>query len=434
MQPIDVPPDDLATVIAVLEAHVPDVEVRAFGSRVRFTARETSDLDLVLMTDRPLGPEQLEALRDAFSESSLPFRVDVIDWSDTGERWRHVIERESILLRTRPRAVRLRPPWPRVQVADLIARRALRVDAGLRARGDQLSDEGVPLARPHNVMAGFDFADAERLPLADVERFEDLLSRPGDVVFVNHDATRRVAFVSPRVERFVYSARLCLWRCLQPAEIDPRWLFYWMHSREFRAQCASVAVQTETTEYVALTDQRRMHLTLPPLGEQRAVAAVLAAFDERIASNARVSATLEATTQALFKSWFRDFDPMRIRGDRRAAGVPSDVVALFPDRFEDSPLGPIPAGWPVVPRANLARLELGGVLTAPTAGRMERDDTRVVVPPLRLRRRFAEHVQPMRARQAQAETESRILAATRDALLAGLVSGEIRVPGLDPSA
>jgi hypothetical protein len=65
---------------------------------------------------------------------------------------------------------------------------------------------------------------------------------------------------------------------------------------------------------------------------------------------------------------------------------------------------------------------------------MERDDTRVVVPPLRLRRRFAEHVQPMRARQAQAETESRILAATRDALLAGLVSGEIRVPGLDPSA
>ena len=58
MRPIDLPPADLDTVRRILRDHAPGLEARAFGSRVSWTARETSDLDLVLMTESPLdtGP------------------------------------------------------------------------------------------------------------------------------------------------------------------------------------------------------------------------------------------------------------------------------------------------------------------------------------------------------------------------------------------
>ena len=87
-------PHDLATVQAILRQHVSEHEVRAFGSRVRWTARETSDLDLAIMTDTPLAPERMADLREAFSESDLPFKVDLMDWAVTGEAFRRVVEQD----------------------------------------------------------------------------------------------------------------------------------------------------------------------------------------------------------------------------------------------------------------------------------------------------------------------------------------------------
>lgn len=77
----------------ILARHLPGLDVRAFGSRVEGTAGKTSDLDLVLMTDRPLPLEVIGRLRDAFSESDLPFRVDLVDWSAIGEDFRAVIRK-----------------------------------------------------------------------------------------------------------------------------------------------------------------------------------------------------------------------------------------------------------------------------------------------------------------------------------------------------
>ena len=68
MQPIDVSPTKLETVREILGQHVPELEVRAFGSRVDWTARETSDLDLVLMTDAPFDIGQIVALKGRFHQ------------------------------------------------------------------------------------------------------------------------------------------------------------------------------------------------------------------------------------------------------------------------------------------------------------------------------------------------------------------------------
>ncbi len=98
MKGIEIHPKDLATVLAILEAHVPGVEVRAFGSRVGGNARRTSDLDLVLMTERPLPPGRMADLREAFSESDLPFKVDLVDWAATKDRFRKIIEERFVVV------------------------------------------------------------------------------------------------------------------------------------------------------------------------------------------------------------------------------------------------------------------------------------------------------------------------------------------------
>ena len=65
--------------------------------------------------------------------------------------------------------------------------------------------------------------------------------------------------------------------------------------------------------------------------------------------------TLEAMAQALFKSWFIDFDPVRAKMEGRDTGLPDQIADLFPDCLVDSPLGPIPEGWEAKPLSALAR-------------------------------------------------------------------------------
>ena len=79
---IDVSPDQLRLVRSILSVHVAGIEVRAFRSRVDGSAKPHSDLDLAVMTEKPLSPRIAALLREAFSESDLPFRVDIIDWAE----------------------------------------------------------------------------------------------------------------------------------------------------------------------------------------------------------------------------------------------------------------------------------------------------------------------------------------------------------------
>ena len=98
---------------------------------------------------------------------------------------------------------------------------------------------------------------------------------------------------------------------------------------------------------------RQMTVQLPPLPEQRAIARVLGALDDKIELNRRMNETLEEMARALFKSWFVDFEPVRAKMEGRwrrgesLPGLPADLYDLFPDRLVDSELGEIPEGWGV---------------------------------------------------------------------------------------
>lgn len=102
MQPpgkLYLPVTDKRLVEEILQSHIPEYEVRAFGSRVHGRhLREFSDLDLAVMTDAPLDIARYSALKQAFSDSDLPFRVDIVDWAATDKPFRNIILAEYSVL------------------------------------------------------------------------------------------------------------------------------------------------------------------------------------------------------------------------------------------------------------------------------------------------------------------------------------------------
>ena len=101
---------------------------------------------------------------------------------------------------------------------------------------------------------------------------------------------------------------------------------------------------------------------MPPVEERECISSLIMALDNRIALLRETNATLEAIAQALFKSWFVDFDPVRARQQGLAPeGMDEATAALFPDGFEESELGLVPKGWATEALASLLRLHKGSV-------------------------------------------------------------------------
>ena len=95
---IDLRQEDLAIVQAILAKHVPDCEVWAYGSRVKSSSWKYSDLDLAVIGPSRLDPVRIYRLRDAFEESALDFRVDLLDWHTVSESFhRQMTERHEVV-------------------------------------------------------------------------------------------------------------------------------------------------------------------------------------------------------------------------------------------------------------------------------------------------------------------------------------------------
>lgn len=123
----------------------------------------------------------------------------------------------------------------------------------------------------------------------------------------------------------------------------PRFIFYTLlHRRSEIETLAEGSVQKNL--YVSTLG--KLEIQLPTLELQKKIASVLGSLDDRIVLLRETNATLEAIAQALFKSWFVDFDPVRAKMDGRIPeGMDEATAALFPDGVEESELGPVPSGW-----------------------------------------------------------------------------------------
>jgi len=124
---------------------------------------------------------------------------------------------------------------------------------------------------------------------------------------------------------------------------DVRFCYYLLRSIDFSGLNAGSGVPTLNRNHL-----HPMPMLRPPVSEQKQIAALLGALDDRITLLRETNATLEAIAQVLFKSWFVDFDPVHAKQQGRAPeGMDEATAALFPDSFEESELGFVPKGWKI---------------------------------------------------------------------------------------
>ena len=261
----------------------------------------------------------------------------------------------------------MRPKYSRATctpraISDLIGEGSLSIGDGYRAKNSELSMSGLPFARAGNIDGGFQFDGADRFPERDLARVGDKISKPADVVFTSKGTVGRLAFVRETTPRFVYAPQLCFWRSLAPDVIDARWLYYWMCGDEFREQISGVKGQTDMADYVSLTDQRQMAITLPPSSIQRASAGVLGALDDKIEQNRQTAGALERLARAIFRAWFVDFEPVKAKaaGAVSFPSMPQRVFDALPTRFDDSAIGPVPERWRVEAIGDVVTTKGGG--------------------------------------------------------------------------
>ena len=135
---------------------------------------------------------------------------------------------------------------------------------------------------------------------------------------------------------------------VDPSKAIPDYLLYAYLSPEFQEVIRQRTIHGSTVDRIPLIEFGSFPISVPPLNMQSEVVEILRALDDRITLLRETNATLEAIAQALFKSWFVDFDPVRAKQAGRAPeGLDEATAALFPDSFEESELGLVPRGWPV---------------------------------------------------------------------------------------
>ncbi len=135
---------------------------------------------------------------------------------------------------------------------------------------------------------------------------------------------------------------------------DCSFLFALLSTPEFESYIQNVTTGT-AVPHISAKQILDFEFRLPPAYVRAKVGEIVAALNERITLLRETNTTLEAIAQALFKSWFVDFDPVhaRARGEQ-PAGLAPEVAALFPDSFEESALGMVPKGWQAEPLDEIA--------------------------------------------------------------------------------
>ena len=176
-----------------------------------------------------------------------------------------------------------------------------------------------------------------------------------DLVFPHRGSIGEVGIVPADNKRYVLSSSLMKLRC-DPDKANPLFIYYFFKSETGRFELLKNSSQVGTPGIgQPLTSLKGICLRLPGAEEQGRIAEFLGALDDRITLLRETNATLEAIAQALFKSWFVDFDPVRAKQEGRTPeGMDEATAALFPDGFEESEFGLVPRGWRVSPLDEVA--------------------------------------------------------------------------------
>lgn len=282
--------------------------------------------------------------------------------------------------------------WPYKRVEEIALKVAMG-PFGSSIKVETFTDTGIPIISGQHLRdaeltdSEFNFITeehADSLKNANVQR--------GDVIFTHAGNIGQVAFIPnhSKYQRYVISQRQFYLRC-DTSIILPEFVVYYFKSPEGQHKLLANANQVGVPSIARPSSYlKTIEVPVPSIEEQQVVVRNIKALDVKIRANRRINQTLEAMAQAVFKSWFVDFDPVKariaaieqgqdpLRAAMRAISGKTDLeldqmprehhdqlaatASLFPDTMQESELGAIPKGWQVKRVGDLIELAYGKAL------------------------------------------------------------------------
>lgn len=222
---------------------------------------------------------------------------------------------------------------------------------------------GVRVIRGGDIRGGRITIDDDRRVTEEVSRqFRRTVLKGGEIVMNLIAEPGHTAIVPPELAGANVTRDVAVIPLLD--RVDHRYVNYCLRSPVSVGWFVS-RLQGSVTQKINLGTLADLPVRLPAIAEQRAIVRVLGSLDDKIELNRRMNETLEAMAQAIFKSWFVNFEPVRAKAEgRQPVGMDAATAALFPDSFEGPELGEIPRGWGVGTLGAVAGVNMRSITAA----------------------------------------------------------------------
>lgn len=375
MTSIDITPVARSELLALLQQFLPGVTVWAFGSRVKWTARSNSDLDLVVFS-RPEQEAKVSLLKEALEESALPFRVDLLVWDNIPESFKNNIQEQYMVLIDSQKTM-----LGRVDVLDNVQW----FEKSLGVITCNHDGKRKPVKESERRKGPYPYYGASGI----IDYVDDYLF-DGRYLLIAEDGenlrTRQTPIAFMADGKFWVNNHAHI--VTGNGDVTTEYLHYFLQNADIKPYLTG-AVMPKLTQ----GNLNRIPVRYPDTSYQKSIVKVLGDLDNKITLNHRTNQTLEQMAQAIFKSWFVDFDPVKAKMAALVAGGSEEdavlaamqaisgknaaellkqqaeqpeqyaelraTAELFPSAMQDSELGEIPEGWEVKQLSEICKVVNG---------------------------------------------------------------------------
>ena len=354
-QSIDVTSDQKKIIHDLLKRYLPNTTIWVYGSRVKWTARPNSDLDMVAFVSTKQHT-QFYNLKEAFEESDLPFKVDFFIWDEVPEQFHKNIKSKYVVLQEKPE---VQSDWVEASLGDFVDHQK-----GFIFKSKDYQDEGELIVRVSDFTdRSIDVTSCNRIDESRADEFQKVRLNWLDVIIATVGSwpknpasiVGKTICVPKEADGALLNQNAVRFRATNG--MDQRFLFCLLKTKDFQNYIVSTAQGSANQASITLKDIFRFTFNLPNPTEQKAIAHILGSLDDKIELNRQMNETLEAMAQALFKSWFVDFDPVidnaiaagnaipdvfAERAEQRKENMASRGIAeTMLERSDDSPQGEV---------------------------------------------------------------------------------------------
>jgi len=325
---IDLAPEYLNIVRNILRQYVPDAQVWAFGSRVTWTAKEFSDLDLVIIHDELIPADNMVQIAEDLSESNLPIKIDILEWRSISEEFRKEITKQHYSIYK----------YRLGEIGNIVTGKTP------ITRFSHYFGKDIPFITPRDMDDTRYITETDRSLSIDGARSVKSAMIPKNSIVVSCIGSDMGKIAIAR-EKSVTNQQIN--SLIVNDENDFLYVYYSLCTK--RHELRSIA-SGSALPILNKSDFEKIEIDLPSLETQKETAHILGTLDDKIELNRRMNNTLEEIAQALFKHWFIDFEfPNEEGKPYKSSG--GEMI--------NSELGPIPKDWRVGKIGDLCTLEYG---------------------------------------------------------------------------